>query len=120
MLEANIDNIQSGEYKETCLVPGWMIVSTEKDVNEKGKTIVTDKWIQRQAVDAEIDMKTFMKDILTSFESRISKCTKEMQYILRCMDLDTLLSLHCGERLSNGKLKLEHGVEDSITWCRRF
>ncbi len=109
MLEANIDDIQSGEYKGTCLVPGWMIVSTKKDVDEMGKTIVTDKWIQRQVVDVEIDMKTFMKDILTSFESRISKCTKEMQYTLRCMDLDTLFSLLCGERLGNGKLKLEHG-----------
>ena len=109
MLEANIDDIQSGTYKGTRLVPGWMIVSTEKVVDETGKTIVTDNWNQRQASDVEADMKTFMKDIFTSFDTRIKSCTKEMQNILTCMDLDTIFSLLCGERLGNRNVKLEHG-----------
>jgi hypothetical protein len=86
-----------------------MVVSTEKDVDETGKTIVTENWNQREVRDVEIDLKTFLKDILTSLERRMNKCTKEMQNILTCMDLDTLFSLFCGERLGNGKPKLEHG-----------
>jgi hypothetical protein len=60
ILKANIDDIQSGEYKGTRLVPGWMVVSTEKDVDETGKTIVTENWNQREARDVEIDLKTFL------------------------------------------------------------
>ena len=86
-----------------------MVVSSEKVVDETGKTIVTDNWIQRQASDVEVDMQTFMKDIFTSFETRIKNCTKELQNILTCMDLDTIFSLFCGERLGNGSVKLEHG-----------
>lgn len=86
-----------------------MIVSSEKAVDETGKTIVTDNWNQRQASDVEVDMKTFMKDIFTSFETRIENCTKEMQNILTCVDLDTIFCLLCGERLDNGSVKLEHG-----------
>jgi hypothetical protein len=46
ILEANIDDIRSGEYKGTCLVPGWMVISAEKDVDETGKMIVTENWNQ--------------------------------------------------------------------------
>jgi hypothetical protein len=48
----------------------------------------------------------------------MNKCTKEMQNILTCLDLDTLFSLFCGERLGNGKLKLEHGEGSLQSRCR--
>ena len=90
-------------------MPGWMIVSSEKVVDETGKTIVTDNWNQRQASDVEVDIQTFVKDIFTSFETRIKNCTNELRNILTCVDLDTIFSLFCGERLDNGSVQLEHG-----------
>ena len=56
-----------------------MIVSSEKVVDETGKTIVTDNWNQRQASDVEVDIQTFVKDIFTSFETRIKNCTNELR-----------------------------------------
>ena len=96
-LEANNDDIQSGKYKGTGLVPGWMIVSTHKVLEETGNAFITDSWKQQQVEDVETDMETFMKDLVTSLEARLNSCTKHMQNILTCMDLDTLFSLFCGE-----------------------
>ena len=50
----------------------------------------------------------------------MKNCTKEMQHVLACLDLDTLISLMCGEKLAGGKVKLAlgqgplefHGVDD--------
>lgn len=108
MLTANLKDIKSGEYKKTRLVPGWMVVSTETVADDTGNKTI-DTWKVREEKDVESDLKTFITDIITSFNARVDKCTKEMQDILTCMDLDTLFGLFCGERLDNGKVKLSKG-----------
>lgn len=102
------------------LVPGWMIVSSETVTDKDGNRKEVNNWEVREMKDVEDDLKIFLTDLLLSFENRVKDCTKEMQHVLTCLDLDTLISLMCGEKLASGKVKLVcgegplelHGVED--------
>ena len=55
------------------------------------------------------DLIAFVTDMIYSFNGRIQKCTKKMMNVLTCLDMDTLISLMCGERLPNGRVKLVAG-----------
>jgi hypothetical protein len=91
------------------LVPGWMIVSSETITDKDGNRKEVNNWEVREMKDVEDDLKIFLTDRLLSFENRVKDCTKEMQHVLTCLDLDTLISLMCGEKLESGKVKLVCG-----------
>ena len=91
------------------LVPGWRIVSSETITDIDGTRKEVYNWEVREIKDIEDDLKIFLTDLLLSFENRVKNCTKEMQHVLACLDLDTLISLMCGEKLASGKGKLALG-----------
>ena len=91
------------------LVPGWRIVSSETITDIDGTRKEVYNWEVREIKDIEDDLKIFLTDLLLSFENRVKNCTKEMQHVLACLDLDTLISLMCGEKLASGKVKLALG-----------
>ena len=108
-LKANMADVKLHIYQGTKLVPGWIITSTNTVRDEAGKKTIIDSWNAREIKDVENDLKTFVADLITSFDSRVWSCTKDLQNVLVCMDLDTLFTLLCGERLANGKVKLSLG-----------
>ena len=108
-LKANIADVKLHLYQGTKLVPAWIITSTNTVRDETGKKTIIDSWNAREIKDVENDLKTFVADLITSFDSRVRSCTKDLQNVLVCMDLDTLFTLLCGERLANGKVKLSLG-----------
>ena len=107
-LKANIADIKLHLYQGTKLVPGWILTSTNTVRDEAGKKTIIDSWNAREIKNVENDLKTFVADLITSFDSRVRSCTKDLQNVLVCMDLDTLFPLLC-ERLANGKVNLSLG-----------
>ena len=101
--------ITAGVYKNTNLVDGWLLVSTEtKNVGHK-ETEVVENWRVRDPSDVEDDVKVFLADLLSSFEGRMDKCSKPIMDILTCLDIDSIVGLLCGERLESGKVRLQYG-----------
>jgi hypothetical protein len=84
-------------------------VSSEISNDEEGNRIELNMWRVREHHDVESDLKEFVAYVLASFEKRVADCTKEIQNVLTCLDLDTIFGLLCGERLPNGKVKLASG-----------
>ena len=67
MLKKYATEITAGSFKNTELVQGWLIVSSEtKEVD--GKMVTMDNWEMRVPSDVEKDVKVFMSDLLSSFE----------------------------------------------------
>ena len=90
-------------------MPGWIVVSSEISNDEEGNRIELNMWRVREHHDVESDLKEFVAYVLASFEKRVADCTKEIQNVLTCLDLDTIFGLLCSERLQNGKVKLASG-----------
>jgi hypothetical protein len=108
MLKKYATEITAGSFKNTELVQGWLIVSSEtKEVD--GKMVTMDNWEMRVPSDVEKDVKVFMSDLLSSFELRVASSSKPLVDILTCLDLDNIVKLLCGKRLKTGKIKLELG-----------
>ena len=111
LLRKHAADIMSETFKGTKLVPGWFVVSSEITSDKKGNRTELSTWHVREHHDVESDLKAFLADVLESFEKRVAGCTKEIQNVLTCLDLDTIFGLLCGERLPNGKVKLANGEE---------
>ncbi len=111
LLRKHAADIMSETFKGTKLVPGWFVVSSEITSDEKGNWTELSTWRVREHHDVESDLKAFLADVLESLEKRVAGCTKEIQNVLTCLDLDTIFGLLCGERLPNGKVKLANGEE---------
>lgn len=109
LLHKHAADIKSSTFKGTELVPGWMVVSSENRIDQEGNRTEVKSWQVREHADVEADLKTFLADVLASFDKRVAGCTKEIQNVLTCLDLDTIFGLLCGERLPNGKVKLASG-----------
>jgi hypothetical protein len=109
LLHKHAADIRSLTFKGTELVPGWFVVSSEISNDEEGNRIELNTWRVREHHDVESDLKEFVAYVLASFEKRVADCTKEIQNVLTCLDLDTIFGLLCGERLPNGKVKLASG-----------
>ena len=108
MLKKYATDITAGAFKNTKLVQGWLIVSSEtKEVD--GKMVTMDNWEMRGPSDVEKDVKVFMSDLQSSFEVRVASSSKPLVDILTCLDLDNIMKLLCGKRLETGKTKLELG-----------
>lgn len=106
---------EPGQYLD-----GWY--STETVGNPGKKTI--DSWKVREAEDVQNDLGIFAADIITSFDARIQKCTKDLQNTLACTDMDMhghTIRPFIWQRLGNGKVKLVRGEgELEVHWSRRF
>ena len=108
MLKKYVTDITAGAFKNTKLVQGWLIVSSEtKEVD--GKMVTMDNWEMRGPSDVEKDVKGFMSDLQSSFEGRVASSSKPLVDILTCLDLDNITKLLCGKRLKTGKIKLDLG-----------
>ena len=101
--------VTAGVYKNTDLVDGWLLVSTEtKNVGLK-ETEVVENWRVRDPSDVEDDAKVFLGDLLSSCEARMDKGSEPIMDILTCLDIDSIVGLLCGERLESGKIRLQYG-----------
>ena len=108
MLKKYATDITAGAFKNTKLVQGWLIVSSEtKEVD--GKMVTMNNWEMRSPSDVEKDVKVFMSELQSSFEVRVASSSKPLVDILTCLDLDNIMKLLCGKRLKTGKIKLELG-----------
>ena len=71
------------------LVCGWRIVSFETITDIDGIRKEVYNWKVREIEDVEDDLKILLTELLLSFENCVKNCTKEMQHVLACLDLDT-------------------------------
>ena len=111
MLKKYASDIIDGSFKNTELVQGWLVVSSET-IEVDGKMETVDNWEMRDPPDVQEDVKVFMSD-LSSFEMRVANSSKPLVHILTCPDLDTIMTL-CGERLNEKvRLKLGEGALES-------
>lgn len=83
------------------------------DLARKEKQVI-DTWNLREVEDVESDLKTFLKDTQASLQFKMSKYTTPMLQIITSMDLDTTVSLLCGERQSSGEGSLEEYSHDDF------
>lgn len=84
LLDKNITDILTLQYKNIELVRGWIVVSTETYTKGKNKQIV-DNWQQRECSDVLDDLTGLLESLLHSFESRIAKCSKEVMRLTSCL-----------------------------------
>lgn len=109
LLKKHSSDILSRKFKGTELVQGWSILSSESSFDDEGNKITVDQWEARERNDVEDDLQVFMADPISSFDNRITNGSKELMSILTCLDLDSIFSFLCGQRLRNGKIKLSDG-----------
>ena len=77
MLKKYAADITAGAFKNTKLVQGWLIVSSEiKEVD--GKMVTTDNCEMRSPSDVEKDVKVFMSDLQSSFEVQVASSSKPL------------------------------------------
>ena len=111
LLKKYSGGILQRKFKGVDLVQGWKITSTVSNEDAEGNTTTVDTWVAREKDDVQKDLKVFLSDLISSCSKRIDNCVHQLISTLKCLDLDSIFSYFCGERLTSGKVKLSSGEE---------
>eukprot|EP00794_Sanderia_malayensis_P004346 gene4346-4925_t len=108
-LSENHEDIKNMQYKGTPLVQGWLVTGQQRAAENDPPN---DVWTAREIHDCEQDLRCLASDLLTSFKIRIQE-VNQLQKVMLCMDLDSIVKLVVGERNKNGFVKINEGALES-------